>query len=354
MKSAIVTILAILSCIFAAKVRGEEAITKADSKEILSYLASDELEGRGTGQEGNAKAARFIANKFKEYGLERYDEHGYFQHFTYPGVRGLRPLERPLELLGVVGSRVTINAVNVVGVIRGKTSKCILFGAHFDHLGIKKDTSLFRTGKDKIYNGADDNASGTTGLLELAEAFGKSGKKPHHTLVFVAFGAEEIGLIGSRYYANYPVLPLKNHKLMINLDMIGRLKESKKEWRGLSNAVQWNKVRKSKEPVTLDLQSGNLSKKIKDLIYKLDDNYPFRFKLSIAGWRSDHAEFNSQGVPVLFFHTGEHPQYHQTTDDEHLINYEGLVNITKFVFNLVDEIEESVLPIAPPPPLEKE
>lgn len=333
MKTAIMVALAVFSCVISSQLRSEEKITKKDSKEILSYLASDELEGRGSGQAGNKKAADFIAGRFKEYGLQPYDDNGYFQHFNYhkteyTGFLRLRTV------------RVSVDCTNVVGVIKGFTNRCILFGAHFDHLGIKEGN---------IYNGADDNASGTTALLELAEAFAKSGKKPKHTLVFVAFSAEEVGLIGSRYYASYPVLPLKNHELMINMDMIGRLRSTGNQWRGLMNVVEWNTNRIITTPV-LNLQSGNLSKRIKNLIHKLDDNYPFRFNLTMAGWRSDHAEFNSQGVPVLFFHTGDHPQYHQTTDDEHLINYEGLVNITKFIFNLVGELERSAPDIAPPPP----
>ena len=106
---------------------------------------------------------------------------------------------------------------------------------------------------------------------------------------------------------------------MINMDMVGRLS--------------------GKNP-TLNLQSGNLSKDVKELIHRLDDNYSFNFNLTPAGWRSDHAHFNSKGIPVLFFHTGTHPQYHQPTDDEHLINYNGLVEITKYIFELANRFME--------------
>jgi len=303
----------LLLSLVAFPLHAEEKITKEDSKAILSYLASDELEGRGSGEEGNWKAARFIAKRFKEYGLEpihppvyiqpipkppRIDGDGYFQHFDYSYSVRAGWFRRQL---------VTINTTNVVGVLRGETDQCILFGAHFDHLGIRGG---------RIYNGADDNASGTTALLELAEAFAKSGKKPKHTLVFVAFSAEEVGLIGSRYYANYPIFSLQKHNLMVNMDMVGRL---------------------SGTNPTLNLQSGNLSRRTKDLIHKVAEDHPFSFNLTMAGWRSDHAEFNSQGVPVLFFHTGGHPQYHQPTDDEHLINYDGLVEITKYIFEFTNK-----------------
>ena len=303
----------LLSGLSFGELLAEEKITKKDSQEILSYLASDELGGRGSGEEGNKQAARFIANKFKNYGLEPIhppvyitihpppppiDGHGYFQGFTYSyTVR-----------VGLFRSRtVTVKTSNVVGIIRGKTDKCILFGAHFDHLGTKGG---------KIYNGADDNASGTTALLELAEAFATTKVRPEHTLVFAAFSAEEVGLIGSRFYANNPAAPLKKHNLMINMDMVGRL-------RG--------------ENPTLSLYSGNLTKDITSLVREVEKKYPFNFSFAPAGSRSDHAHFNRRGIPVLFFHTGSHPQYHQPTDDEHLINYDGLVEITKYIFEFANE-----------------
>jgi len=311
----------LFSSLVAFPLQAEEKITKEDSKSILSYLASDELGGRGTGEEGNRIAARFIAKKFKEYGLEPIDKRvyiqphppiipvdgeGYFQNFNYSyTVRS-----------GLFRRRtVTVNTSNVVGILRGRTNRCILFGAHFDHLGIRGG---------EIYNGADDNASGTTALLELAEAFAvgddtRAKEQLKYTLIFVAFSAEEVGLIGSKYHANHPVLPLKNHDLMINMDMVGRL---------------------SGQNPTLNLQSGNLSKDVKDLVHSLDDNYSFNFNLTPAGWRSDHAHFNSKGIPVLFFHTGSHPQYHQPTDDEHLINYDGLVEITKYIFEFTNKFME--------------
>ena len=176
-----------------------------------------------------------------------------------------------------------------------------------DHLGVDGDGDA--------YNGADDNASGTTAILELAEAFGKSDAKPKDTIVFIAFNAEELGLLGSKHYVNNPLLPLDDCKLMINLDMVGRLRGT-----------------------TVTAQGGNLSRSVTQLVDKLDDNYPFDVNITAAGNRSDHAPFNWNGVPVLFFHTGTHPQYHRTTDDPDLINYEGLVNIAKFVKDLTVEV----------------
>ena len=273
--------------------RSEEDITVEESRKTLSYLASDEMEGRKPGNPGNFIAVSFIKKEFESYGLETH-----LQKFTYTfrwrvGLFRWRTVE--------------IETMNVIGVLKGTSDKHVVIGAHMDHLGVDGDGDA--------YNGADDNASGTTAILELAEAFGKSDAKPKDTIVFIAFNAEELGLLGSKHYVNNPLLPLDDCKLMINLDMVGRLRGT-----------------------TVTAQGGNLSRSVTQLVDKLDDNYPFDVNITVPGNRSDHAPFNWNGVPVLFFHTGTHPQYHRTTDDPDLINYEGLVNIAKFVKDLTVEV----------------
>ena len=273
--------------------RSEEDITVEESRKTLSYLASDEMEGRKPGNPGNFIAVSFIKKEFESYGLETH-----LQKFTYTfrwrvGLIRWRTIE--------------IETMNVIGVLKGTSDKHVVIGAHMDHLGLDGDGDA--------YNGADDNASGTTAVLELAEAFGKSDTKPKDTIVFIAFNAEELGLLGSKHYVSDPLLPLDDCKLMINLDMVGRLRGT-----------------------TVTAQGGNLSRSVTQLVDKLDDDYPFDVNITAAGNRSDHAPFNWSGVPVLFFHTGTHPQYHRTTDDSDLINYEGLVNIAKFVKDLTLEV----------------
>ena len=273
--------------------RSEEDITVEESRKTLSYLASDEMEGRKPGNPGNFIAVSFIKKEFESYGLETH-----LQKFTYTfrwrvGLIRWRTIE--------------IETMNVIGVLKGTSDKHVVIGAHMDHLGLDGDGDA--------YNGADDNASGTTAVLELAEAFGKSDTKPKDTIVFIAFNAEELGLLGSKHYVNNPLLPLDDCKLMINLDMVGRLRGT-----------------------TVTAQGGNLSRSVTQLVDKLDDDYPFDVNITVPGNRSDHAPFNWNGVPVLFFHTGTHPQYHRTTDDSDLINYEGLVNIAKFVKDLTVEV----------------
>ena len=273
--------------------RSEEDITVEESRKTLSYLASDKMEGRKPGNPGNFIAVSFIKKEFESYGLETH-----LQKFTYTfrwrvGLIRWRTIE--------------IETMNVIGVLKGTSDKHVVIGAHMDHLGLDGDGDA--------YNGADDNASGTTAILELAEAFGKSKTKPKDTIVFIAFNAEELGLLGSKHYVSDPLLPLDDCKLMINLDMVGRLRGT-----------------------TVTAQGGNLSRSVTQLVDKLDDDYPFDVNITAAGNRSDHAPFNWNGVPVLFFHTGTHPQYHRTTDDSDLINYEGLVDIAKFVNDLTVEV----------------
>ena len=273
--------------------RSEEDITVEESRKTLSYLASDKMEGRKPGNPGNFIAVSFIKKEFESYGLETH-----LQKFTYTF----------RWRVGLIRWRtVEIETMNVIGVLKGPSDKHVVIGAHMDHLGLDGDGDA--------YKGADDNASGTTAILELAEAFGKSKTKPKDTIVFIAFNAEELGLLGSKHYVNNPLLPLDDCKLMINLDMVGRLRGT-----------------------TVTAQGGNLSRSVTQLVHKLDDNYPFDVNITAAGNRSDHAPFNWNGVPVLFFHTGTHPQYHRTTDDPDLINYEGLVNIAKFVKDLTVEV----------------
>ena len=273
--------------------RSEEDITVEESRKTLSYLASDKMEGRKPGNPGNFIAVSFIKKEFESYGLETH-----LQKFTYTF----------RWRVGLIRWRtVEIETMNVIGVLKGTSDKHVVIGAHMDHLGLDGDGDA--------YNGADDNASGTTAILELAEAFGKSKTKPKDTIVFIAFNAEELGLLGSKHYVNNPLLPLDDCKLMINLDMVGRLRGT-----------------------TVTAQGGNLSRSVTQLVDKLDDDYPFDVNITAAGNRSDHAPFNWNGVPVLFFHTGTHPQYHRTTDDPDLINYEGLVNIAKFVKDLTVEV----------------
>lgn len=230
---------------------------------------------------------------------------------------------------------------NVVGILPGSDPKlkneAIVIGAHYDHLGLGGDGSLApRAGE--IHHGADDNASGTAGVLELAHMF-VQGPKPRRTIVFVAFSGEEEGLIGSNYYVNHPVVPLANTVAMINMDMIGRLKDQKLSIGGVGTAAEWkDEIKRTQDsftpPQTIPASAGNHS--------STSGVSPFALTLSEDGYGpSDHSSFYSKQIPVLFFWTGTHNDYHKPSDTAEKINYQGEARIISFVANIVRDIDKN-------------
>ena len=263
-------------------------------------------------------------------------------------------------------------AYNVVGIIEGRDkilkNEAIVIGAHYDHLGRGGDGSLAVNSKE-IHHGADDNASGVSAMLELARQFRKE-KNNKRTIIFIAFGGEEEGLLGSKYYVNNPVFPLDKTVAMINMDMVGRLKEDKLTVGGIGTANEWkqklaalndksalNWVKPEKQ--TGDFQrTGTISnedatKLVKDekaipvrgegeLIAVAIKNYLFDLQLNQDGFGpSDHSSFYGKKIPVLFFFTGTHTDYHKPTDTAEKINYQGLEKITEFVGAIVRSIDQN-------------
>jgi len=212
--------------------------------------------------------------------------------------------------------RAEVPAYNVVGVLEGSDpvlkNETIILGAHYDHLGRGGEGSLApRSGE--IHHGADDNASGTAGLIELARVFGAQRPKLKRTLVFIAFGGEEEGLLGSNYYVNHPLVPLDKTTAMINMDMIGRMKDSKLMIGGVGTATEW-----------------------RPLLAKTD----FSLTLSDDGFGpSDHSSFYSKQIPVLFFFTGTHNDYHKPSDTFDKINYNDEARILNLVARIVKDID---------------
>jgi aminopeptidase YwaD len=211
-------------------------------------------------------------------------------------------------------------AHNVIGILEGSDAKlkkeAIVIGAHYDHLGRGGSGSL-ATREGEIHHGADDNASGTAGLLELARLF--SANRPKRTIIFIAFGGEEEGLLGSNYYVNHPVVPLADTVAMINMDMIGRLKDEKLIVGGVGTAQEW-----------------------RDWISKAAPNSSTTFALTLNedGYGpSDHASFYAKKIPVLFFWTGTHADYHKPSDTAEKINYEGEARILSMVKRIVEAID---------------
>src|SRR6185503_8970679 len=219
------------------------------------------------------------------------------------------------------------DAANVVGVLEGSDpslrNEAIVIGAHYDHLGHGGAGSLAPK-EGEIHHGADDNASGVAGVLELARIF--SAQRPRRTLVFMTFSGEEEGLIGSNYYVNHPLVPLANTVAMINMDMIGRMKDRKLSVGGIGTAQEWRElVRQANTAESMAVTVNSSSPLPKGVpivvsangrtIMTTDPNGIFDLTLTEDGYGpSDHSSFYSKQIPVLFFFTGTHNDYHKPSD----------------------------------------
>jgi len=215
--------------------------------------------------------------------------------------------------------RVDVAAHNVVGVIEGSDpvlkDESIVIGAHYDHLGRGGEGSLAAR-EGEIHHGADDNASGTAGVLELARIFSTQRPKLKRTLVFIAFSGEEEGLLGSNYYVNHPLMPLDKTVAMINMDMIGRMKDRKLVVGGVGTAKEWRQL----------INTGS--------------NGAFELTMNEDGYGpSDHSSFYSKQIPVLFFWTGTHNDYHKPSDTFEKINYNDEARILSLVARIVKDVD---------------
>jgi aminopeptidase YwaD len=247
-------------------------------------------------------------------------------------------------------------AYNVVGVLRGSDPKlrdeAVVVGAHYDHLGRGGQGSLAQR-EGEIHHGADDNASGTAALLELARVLSRS--KPRRTIVFAAFGGEEEGLLGSNFYVNrQPAAPLAQTVAMFNMDMVGRMKEGRLVVGGAGTAAEWRQMIE-RENATIrflappdGVQKGSAADvpvvALADgtALTKVSDLRRFQLTLNDDGFGpSDHSSFYARRIPVLFFWTGTHEDYHKPTDTAERINYEGLLRVTEFVRDLVRAVDAS-------------
>ncbi len=234
--------------------------------------------------------------------------------------------------------RKNVPAVNIVGVLPGNDpqlkKEVIVIGAHYDHLGRGGEGSLAPRPGD-IHHGADDNASGVAGLLELARIFAAHKKETKRTLVFIAFSGEEEGLIGSNYYVNHPLYPLGDTIAMVNLDMIGRLKDGKLTIGGVGTASDFRSLATSTNIVKELVRKGTGGSQDEYMAHDM-----FNLSLNDDGFGpSDHSSFYGKKVPVLFLFTGSHEDYHKPSDTADRINYEGQANIVGFVRDVVRSID---------------
>lgn len=202
---------------------------------------------------------------------------------------------------------------NVVGFVNNGAATTIILGAHYDHLGYGEDHNSLYTGTTpQIHNGADDNASGTAALIEMTKLL-KAAKFKNNNYLFVSFSGEELGLFGSKYYTEHPALDLGTANYMINMDMVGRLNDSTHGLTigGYGTSPVWGQ-----------------------LLTEKDKFFTIKFDSSGSG-PSDHTSFYRKDIPVLFFFTGVHGDYHKPSDDADKINYNGELQIVKYVFNIV-------------------
>jgi len=284
--------------------KGLSSINKETAGLYIGILASDSLEGRQTGKEGGVKAAEFLRSILKEVGLKPWKK-DYFQHFDASS-------RVPYKGLGMQ---------NVLGYIEGKnTDEIVIIGAHYDHLGVRNNKT-----NDSIYNGADDNASGVSAVLQVAKAFVASGQQPERTVVFALWDAEEIGLLGSMHFVEdhyknvvIPRMFPQTIKGYINCDMIGRDKDETSFNHVIAYVTEGNML--LKDWVTSDIKQYNLG-----LMPE------FRSDKDMPGG-SDHMPFAMKGVPYIFYFTDLHADYHKPTDHADKINYTKVVEITKSAF----------------------
>ena len=298
-------------------------ISVSEIQKHITYLASDSLKGRGTGTSEEKLAAHYIAQQFKKYGLlplptSPKNKPSYFYEFTFKKKR--HPHDTSTKGMP------ELKATNVIGFLNNKAEKTIVIGAHYDHLGLGHDhNSLDPSPEGKIHNGADDNASGTAGVLELARYFSQNKQFKKYNILFMAFSGEELGLIGSKKWTENPNYPLNKIYYMINLDMIGRLNDSTKKIiiYGVGTSNQWV-----------------------PLIDSVSKNFSFVIKKDSSGiGPSDHTSFYLKDIPVLHFFTGQHSDYHKPSDYADKINYKGEAMILQFIVQLIEKTAQQSAPM---------
>ena len=313
-------------------------VSAAEICAAIAALADDSLEGRRAGTEEADQAARWIAGRFAGIGLEPLgdpdeplaDGNEYLLPFTFPASVLRDPHADPHagsqadphgapDASGASAAGATLSSANVAGLVRGTdpalADEAIVIGAHYDHLGWGGMGSL-APGDSAVHNGADDNASGVAGVIELAEWF--AAHPQPRTLVFAAFGAEELGNLGSGAWVDDPPWPLEATVAMINLDMVGRLRE-KLDVQGTGTSAAW--------PALLDSLAA-------------DPETPVLARVPDGFGPSDHASFYGRQIPVLALFTGAHDEYHRPTDDLETIDPDGDVRVLALATGIVEAVAD--------------
>jgi hypothetical protein len=272
-----------------------ESIRQEDLTEQIGTLADDKMQGREAGTVAGRRAGDLLAEEFRELGLKPLGRHGsYFQHFgeSYRNILGYLPGSDP-----------------------SLRNEFILVGAHYDHVGVR-EKEVDGEKVIRVYNGADDNASGTGAVLELAEAFSIMPLHPKRSILFALWDAEEKGLVGSKFFTEYPRVPLRRIVGVLNLDMIGSLRDEKLFVIGSRSGLGF-----------------------RERICRLNDQSNLRLEFPKKMWyNSDHAPFYRKKIPAVFFFTGFTTTYHKPEDDLERLNLAGLVRINRLAFRLLWEL----------------
>ncbi len=292
-----------------------KTITAEDLKKHLYIIAADSMEGRETGSAGQKKAGRYLISEYQK------------NNVSFP--KGASDFYQavPASFLNGKRNRNLPNSENIWAFIEGteKPEEVIVISAHYDHVGIENG---------EVYNGADDDGSGTSALLEIAEAFQmakKAGHGPKRSILFLHVTGEEHGLLGSRYYSENPLFPLANTVADVNIDMIGRRDELHATTNNYVYIIGANRL-----SAELDHISAIMNQKYVglDLDYRFNDpKDPNRFYE-----RSDHYNFAKHGIPSVFFFNGVHADYHKKSDEADKIEYDALEKRTQLAFVVAWEL----------------
>ncbi len=301
------TYLALFLC-FALACKNEKP-KPVSLQEDVAFLASDALSGRETGSAGELLAAEYLKGRMADLGLAPKGNAGtFYQTFTF------KPKKDPHSEIQYAAGDSTITGTNVIGYLDNKAANTIVIGAHYDHLGMGGEGSLYREGT-AIHNGADDNASGVGLLLRLADTL--QGIDRGNNYLFIAFSGEEMGLLGSNYFVKNPTIDLAKVDYMLNMDMVGRLREDQTlAVSGTGTSPIWGQVLNATNP-------------------------GFKLVLDESGvGPSDHTSFYLQDIPVLHFFTGQHEDYHKPSDDSEKLNYEGMQKIGAYIVAVIGELDD--------------
>lgn len=296
-----------------------ELIKAENLKEKLYILASDEFEGRETGEPGQKKAAQYLSQFYIDQEIESpLGESNYYQSIpsSYFDHR-FKDTE------------------NVVAIIEGQEfpDEIVVISGHYDHLGVSAN--------GEIYNGADDDGSGTVAVMEMAAAFKKAadeGHKPRRTLMFLHLTGEEKGLLGSKFYVENPIYPLNKTVANLNIDMIGRIDEKHRATPEYVYVIGSNRLSSEMDSV-VNRQNREFTQLELDYTYNAESD-PNRFY-----YRSDHYNFAKHNIPVTFFFNGVHDDYHKPTDTPEKIEYELLEKRTQLIFYIAWEIANRDKPL---------